>query len=156
MFKFTGIVMKYAPIGIGAAIAVTVGHSGAGVLFNLGKLMLTLYGALVVFILFVLVPIAMLFKVPIRQFLQGGQGAGADRVLDDVVRSGTAEGDAGDGVDRRAARIVAFVMPTGYSFNLDGIDALSRCRVDIRRAGRGRRHAAWSAARDDADADGDE
>ncbi len=50
MFKFTGIVMKYAPIGIGAAIAVTVGHSGLGVLVNLGKLILTLYGALVVFV----------------------------------------------------------------------------------------------------------
>src|SRR6476659_3772171 len=54
MFKFTGIVMKYAPIGIGAAMAVTVGHSGLGVLINLGKLVLTLYGALVVLMLFVL------------------------------------------------------------------------------------------------------
>ena len=48
MFKFTGIVMKFAPIGIGAAMAVTVGHSGLGVLGNLGKLVLTLYGALIV------------------------------------------------------------------------------------------------------------
>ncbi|HEX5963725.1 MAG TPA: cation:dicarboxylase symporter family transporter, partial [Gemmatimonadales bacterium] len=51
MFKFTGIVMKFAPIGIGAAIAVTVGHSGVSVLINLGKMVLTLYGALVVFVL---------------------------------------------------------------------------------------------------------
>ncbi len=51
MFKFTAIVMRYAPIGIGAAIAVTVGHSGLGVLINLGKLILTLYGALLVFVL---------------------------------------------------------------------------------------------------------
>src|SRR5678815_6055812 len=62
MFKFTGIVMKYAPIGIGAAIAVTVGHSGLGVLVNLGKLVLTLYGSLVVFMLCVLLPIALFFN----------------------------------------------------------------------------------------------
>ena len=54
MFKFTGLVMKYAPIGIGAAIAVTVGHSGLGVLKNLALLILTLYAALVVFLLAVL------------------------------------------------------------------------------------------------------
>ena len=54
MFKFVGIVMAYAPFGIGAAIAVTVGHSGIGVLQNLGKLVLTLYGALIVFVLVVL------------------------------------------------------------------------------------------------------
>ena len=66
MFKFTGIVMKFAPIGIGAAIAVTVGHSGLGVLRNLGKLVLTLYGALIVFVLVVLVPVALLARMPLR------------------------------------------------------------------------------------------
>jgi proton glutamate symport protein len=70
MFKFTGIVMKYAPIGIGAAIAVTVGHSGIGVLVNLGKLVLTLYAALVVFIVVALVPAALIARVPIRAFFQ--------------------------------------------------------------------------------------
>src|SRR6266516_5223589 len=69
IFKFTAIVMRYAPIGIGAAIAVTVGHSGLGVLLNLGKLILTLYGALIVLILVVFVPIAITFRVPIRRFL---------------------------------------------------------------------------------------
>ena len=59
MFKFVGIVMRYAPIGIGAAMAVTVGHSGIEVLVNLGKLVLTLYGALVVFVLVALVPAAL-------------------------------------------------------------------------------------------------
>ena len=54
--------MRYAPIGIGAAIAVTVGHSGLGVLINLGKLVLTLYGALVVFVLVVLLPVALLAR----------------------------------------------------------------------------------------------
>ena len=120
MFKFTGIVMKFAPIGIGAAMAVTVGHSGLGVLINLGKLILTLYGALVVLILFVLVPVAIIFKVPIRQFL---------RVVKEpaLIAFSTTSSEAAlpramqamesIGVPRR---IVAFVMPTGYSFNLDG------------------------------------
>ena len=62
MFKFTGIVMEFAPIGIGAAIAVTVGHSGLGVLINLGMLILTLYGALVVFVLVVLLPVALIVR----------------------------------------------------------------------------------------------
>ncbi|MBA3672043.1 MAG: cation:dicarboxylase symporter family transporter, partial [Gemmatimonadaceae bacterium] len=68
MFKFVGIVMKFAPFGIGAAIAVTVGKSGLGVLQNLGILVLTLYGSLIVFILLVLLPVALMFKVPIRRF----------------------------------------------------------------------------------------
>ncbi|HEX2724015.1 MAG TPA: cation:dicarboxylase symporter family transporter [Gemmatimonadaceae bacterium] len=120
MFKFTGIVMRYAPIGIGAAMAVTVGHSGLGVLVNLGKLVLTLYGALVVLMLFVLLPVAIIFKVPLRQFL---------RVVREpaLIAFSTTSSEAAlpramqamesIGVPRR---IVAFVMPTGYSFNLDG------------------------------------
>jgi proton glutamate symport protein len=120
MFKFTGIVMKYAPIGIGAAMAVTVGHSGLGVLINLGQLILTLYGALIVLILLVLLPIAIMFKVPIRDFL---------RVVKEpaLIAFSTTSSEAAlpramqamesIGVPRR---IVAFVMPTGYSFNLDG------------------------------------
>lgn len=70
MFKFTLIVMRFAPFGIGAAIAVTVGHSGLGVLLNLGKLILTLYGALIVFFLAVLLPVALLFRVPLRRFVR--------------------------------------------------------------------------------------
>src|SRR6476469_8763888 len=68
IFKYVGIVMKFAPIGIGAAIAVTVGHSGIGVLLNLGKLVGTLYAALVVFILAVLFPVALMFRVPLTTF----------------------------------------------------------------------------------------
>src|SRR5829696_3740437 len=120
MFKFTGIVMYYAPIGIGAAIAVTVGHSGIGVLRNLGLLILTLYGALVVFMLGVLLPIALLFKVPLRRFLTAVREPAAiafattssDAALPRVIQAMEAIG-----VPRR---IVAFVIPTGYSFNLDG------------------------------------
>src|SRR5436309_13524456 len=70
MFKFTGIVMKFAPIGIGAAIAVTVSTSGLGVLKNLGILVLTLYGALIAFVLLVLVPVMIIARVPIGRFLR--------------------------------------------------------------------------------------
>src|SRR5687768_15025605 len=70
MFKFTGVVMKFAPIGIGAAMAVTVGHSGLEILINLGKLILTLYGALIFFALAVLMPVALIARIPIRAFLR--------------------------------------------------------------------------------------
>ena len=120
MFKFTAIVMKFAPIGIGAAIAYTVGHSGLGVLSNLGKLVLTLYLALVVFIGVVLLPVAWLAGVPVRRFF----GAAKEPAL---IAFSTASSEAAlpramvqmeaIGVPRR---IVAFVIPTGYSFNLDG------------------------------------
>jgi proton glutamate symport protein len=120
MFKFTAIVMGFAPIGIGAAIAYTVGHSGLGVLSSLGKLVLTLYVALVVFIAFVLLPVAYLAGVPVRRFF----GAVKEPAL---IAFSTASSEAAlpkamvqmeaIGVPRR---IVAFVIPTGYSFNLDG------------------------------------
>jgi proton glutamate symport protein len=120
MFKFTGIVMKFAPIGIGAAIAVTVSHSGIGVLVNLGKLVLTLYGALVLFILLALVPAALLARVPLRAFIRmikepaliafatTSSEAALPKAMENMERLGVSR------------RIVAFVIPTGYSFNLDG------------------------------------
>jgi proton glutamate symport protein len=120
MFKFVGIVMKFAPFGIGAAIAVTVGKSGLGVLRNLGVLVLTLYGALIVFVLFVLLPIAIAFKVPIRRFWQATK---APWLLAFTTASSEAalplalQNMEKLGVPRR---IVSFVLPTGYSFNLDG------------------------------------
>ena len=120
IFKFVGIVMKFAPIGIGAAIAVTVGHSGIGVLLNLGKLVGTLYGALVVFIAGVLFPIAFFVRVPIRRLFNAVKEPA-------LIAFSTASSEAAlplalermeeMGVPRR---IVAFVLPTGYSFNLDG------------------------------------
>ncbi len=120
MFKFTMMVMRFAPIGIGAAIAVTVGQNGLGVLFNLGKLILTLYGALVVFFLAVFLPVALLFKVPLRRFIRAVRSpaliafstTSSEAALPLAMQSMEAIG-----VPRR---IVAFVMPTGYSFNLDG------------------------------------
>jgi proton glutamate symport protein len=120
MFKFVGIVMKFAPFGIGAAIAVTVGKSGIGVLRNLGVLVMTLYGALIVFVLLVLIPIALAFKVPLRRFWQATKQpwllafttASSEAALPLALQNMEALG-----VPRR---IVSFVLPTGYSFNLDG------------------------------------
>ena len=120
MFKFTGIVMRYAPIGIGAAMAVTVGHSGLGVLINLGQLILTLYGALVVLLLFVLLPIALMFKVPIKRFLAAVKEPALiafSTTSSEAALPRAMQAMESIGVPRR---IVAFVMPTGYSFNLDG------------------------------------
>jgi proton glutamate symport protein len=120
MFKFVGLVMAYAPIGIGAAIAVTVSKSGLGVLKSLGVLVGTLYGALIVFVLFVLLPVAILFKVPIKRFFRAVKepwliafsSASSEAALPLAM-----ERMEQLGVPRR---IVAFVLPTGYSFNLDG------------------------------------
>jgi proton glutamate symport protein len=120
MFKFTGIVMRYAPIGIGAAIAVTVGHGGLGVLSNLGKLVLTLYAALVVFGLTVLLPVAWLAKVPLGRFLRAVKEPALiafSTTSSEAALPRAMELMESIGVPRR---IVAFVMPTGYSFNLDG------------------------------------
>jgi proton glutamate symport protein len=120
MFKFTNLVMLFAPIGVGAAIAYTVGHTGLGVLVNLAKLMLALYVALLVFLLGVLLPILLVARVPLRKFLR----AIAEPA---TIAFGTASSEAAlpramecmeaFGIPRK---VVAFVMPTGYSFNLDG------------------------------------
>jgi proton glutamate symport protein len=120
MFKFTGIVMKFAPIGIGAAIAVTVSHSGIGVLVNLGKLVLTLYGALVVFVLVALVPVALLARVPLRAFIRMVKEPAL--IAFATTSSEAALPKAMENMERLGVprRIVAFVIPTGYSFNLDG------------------------------------
>jgi proton glutamate symport protein len=120
MFKFTGLVMYFAPIGIGAALAVTVGESGLGVLSNLAKLVATLYGALVVFVLCVLLPIAIMARVPVRAFWKWVKEPW-------LIAFSTASSEAALPVAMEhlekfgiPKRIVAFVLPTGYSFNLDG------------------------------------
>ncbi len=120
MFKFTDLVMKTAPFGIAAAMAVTVSNSGIGVLQPLLKLIGTLYGALLVFLVVVLVPVAMMARIPILGFWR--------KVKDPaLIAFSTTTSDAAlplalermmqFGVPRR---IVSFVLPTGYSFNLDG------------------------------------
>jgi proton glutamate symport protein len=120
MFKFTGIVMKFAPIGIGAAIGATIGKSGIHILGNLGILVGTLYGALVVFILGVLLPVLLLARIPVKRFWRWVREPW-------LIAFSTASSEAAlplamenmekFGVPRR---IVAFVLPAGYSFNLDG------------------------------------
>lgn len=120
MFSFTNIVMYFAPIGIGAAIAYTVGHMGIGVLLPLGKLLFTGYAALIVFLLLVLLPIAMLARLPLGRFLRAlaepATIAFATSTSEAALPRAMEEMEA-FGVPRR---IVAFVIPAGYSFNLAG------------------------------------
>jgi proton glutamate symport protein len=121
MFKFTGIVMKFAPIAVAAALAVTVGQPGGlQKLRSLALVVVTLYVALVAFGLFVLYPVARLARVPIGAFLAAVKEPA-------LIAFSTASSEAAlpKAMERMEAigvprRIVAFVMPTGYSFNLDG------------------------------------
>ena len=120
MFKFTNIVMYFAPIGVGAAIAYTVGHMGLGILVNLFQLLATLYVALIVFLLGVLLPIALIVGVPIKKFLAAI--AGPVSIAFATTSSEAALPRAMENLEKLGCprKIVAFVMPTGYSFNLDG------------------------------------
>jgi Na+/H+-dicarboxylate symporter len=120
MFKFTNIVMHYAPIGVGAAIAYTVGHGGLGVLYNLAWLVATLYAALTVLILGVFLPIALIFKVPIRKFIRAVKEPAV--IAFSTTSSEAALPRAMEVLERLGVprRIVSFVLPLGYSFNLDG------------------------------------
>ncbi len=120
MFKFTALVMAFAPFGIGGAIAYTVGRNGLGVLRGLGLLVGTLYIALVVFAVGVLWPVAAMARVPVRRFVNAikepwliafstaSSEAALPLAMEEMERFGVPR------------RIVAFVLPTGYSFNLDG------------------------------------
>ncbi|MGA3243589.1 MAG: cation:dicarboxylase symporter family transporter [Bacteroidota bacterium] len=120
MFKFTNIVMKYAPVGVAAAIAVTVGNKGLSVLINLGLLVMSLYIALIIFVVFVFGGVALMFRIPIRKFFNAVKEPA-------LIAFSTTSSEAALpkamlamealGVPRR---IVSFVIPTGYSFNLDG------------------------------------
>lgn len=120
MFKFTNIVMYYAPIGVGAAIAYTVGHGGLGVLYNLAWLVATLYCALAVLILGVFLPIALIFRVPIRKFIRAVKEPAV--IAFSTTSSEAALPRAMEVLERLGVprRIVSFVLPLGYSFNLDG------------------------------------
>ena len=120
MFKFTNYVMQFAPYGVGAAMAVTVGSKGLSVLKNLGMLILTLYGALAVFIIVVLGVVALLVRLPVRRFLRlvkepmllafttTSSESAFPKALENMERMGVPR------------RIVSFILPMGYSFNLDG------------------------------------
>ena len=120
MFKFTAFVMNFAPWGVGAAMAVTVGNKGIGVLRNLGLLILTLYGALGVFILIVLVPVAFMIRLPFKRFLQLVREPAM--LAFTTTSSESAFPKALENMERLGVprRIVSFILPLGYSFNLDG------------------------------------
>ena len=121
MFKFTNIIMYFAPFGVGAAIAVTVGHLGIDILKNLALLLVTLYLALITFILLVLLPIALwVAKIPIRKFIQAIKepvSIAFATTSSDSALPKALENMEKFGVPRK---IVSFVIPTGYTFNLDG------------------------------------
>ena len=120
MFSLTNLVMYFAPVGVGAAMAYTIGHLGIGVLLPLGKLLLTGYVALIAFVLLVFLPIARIAGLPIRRFVRAvaepatiafatsASSAALPRAMEEMEAFGVPR------------RIVAFVIPAGYSFNLDG------------------------------------
>ena len=120
MFRFTKIVMYFAPVGVGAAMAYTVGHLGIGILLPLGKLVLTAYGALIAFLLLVMYPIQLLARLPLKRFLalvaEPATIAFATSSSEAALPSAM-EAMEEYGVSRE---IVAFVIPAGYSFNLTG------------------------------------
>lgn len=143
MFEYTKYVMYFAPLGVGAAMAATVGAKGLGVLVGLGKLILTLYASLVVFVVLVLGAVILIFRIPLARFFR----AVRDPFL---LAFSTASSEAAFptamlnmerfGVPKH---IVSFVLPTGYSFNLDGTTLyLSLASVFVAQAAG--LHLAWS------------
>jgi Na+/H+-dicarboxylate symporter len=120
MFKFTNYVMLFAPIGVGAAMAHTIGTQGPGVLVNLGKLIGSLYLALVIFILLVFGLVIWIARIPLRQFVRAVREPATLAFA--TTSSESALPKAMESMERFGVprHIVGFVMPTGYSFNLDG------------------------------------
>jgi proton glutamate symport protein len=120
MFKFTNLVMLFAPIGVGAAMAYTVGHLGVDILKNLFMLLMSLYIALLAFLFLILLPIALYLKVPLKKFIEAikepvsiafattSSDAALPKAMENMERFGVPR------------KVVSFVIPTGYSFNLDG------------------------------------
>src|SRR5213082_1863706 len=120
MFKFTNYVMMFAPFGVGAAMAHTIGTQGLGVLVNLGNLVLSLYLALIIFIVLVFGLVIFIIRVPLRQFVRAVREPAALAFA--TTSSESALPKAMQAMERIGVpkHIVGFVMPTGYSFNLDG------------------------------------
>ena len=120
MFKFTNYVMMFAPIGVGAAMAHTIGTQGPGVLVNLGKLIGSLYLALVIFILSIFGLVIWIARIPLRQFVRAVREPAALAFA--TTSSESALPKAMESMERFGvpSHIVGFVMPTGYSFNLTG------------------------------------
>src|SRR5437667_2409488 len=120
MFKFTNYVMLFAPIGVGAAMAHTIGTQGLGVLLNLGKLIASLYLALAIFIVLIFGLVIWIVRVPLRQFVRAVREPAALAFA--TTSSESALPKAMESMERFGVprHIVGFVMPTGYSFNLTG------------------------------------
>ena len=120
MFKFTQLVMYFAPFAVFAAIAYSIGNMGLEILVNLFKLLATLYASLIIFLLVVLWPVAIMFKIPVRKFLS--KIAEPVTIAFATTSSESALPIAMERMEEFGVprKIVAFVMPTGYSFNLDG------------------------------------
>ena len=120
MFKFAGVIMKFAPFGVGAALAVTVGQQGPEILLNLGKLVLTLYGTLIIFIVVVFGAVIWIAKIPLKPFFRAvrepftiafataNSESALPKAFENMERLGVPRGTVG------------FVLPAGYTFNLDG------------------------------------
>lgn len=120
MFKFTNIVMYFAPAAVGAALAYTVAQSGASVLLNLGKLVATYYGALGVLAVGVMVPVLLLCRISVKKFARAVAEPASIAFATSASEAGlprAMEAMEAFGVPRE---VVAFVMPAGYSFNMDG------------------------------------
>jgi proton glutamate symport protein len=120
MFRYTRYVMYLAPLGVAGAMAATVSQNGPAVLVQLGKLVLTTYGAQVLFVICVLLPVAMIARVPVKRFFNAAKEPF-------VIAFSTASSESAlplalENMEKFGApkHIVAFVLPTGYSFNLDG------------------------------------
>jgi proton glutamate symport protein len=120
MFQFTNIVMYMAPLAVGAALAYTVAEAGITSMISLGKLLLTLYAALLAFVVVGLLPAAWIARVPVRRFAQS-----VAEPATIAFATSTSEAALPLAIERMEemgvpARIVGFVLPTGYSFNLTG------------------------------------
>ncbi len=120
MFQFTSLVMYLAPLAVGAALAYTIAHAGAGSMVSLGKLVLTLYVSLAVFVVVGLLPAALIARVPLRRFI-----AAVAEPATIAFATSTSEAALPVALERMEecgvpARIVGFVLPAGYSFNLTG------------------------------------
>ncbi len=120
MFKFTNIVMYFAPFGVGAAIAHSTAELGIDILFALGKLLLTLYAALIVFVAGVLVPVMIFCRIPIKNFFKAVSEPVS--IAFATTSSESALPKAMENMEKIGVprHIVSFVLPTGYTFNLDG------------------------------------
>ncbi len=120
MFKFTNYVMMFAPLGVGAAMAHTIGTQGPGVLVNLGKLIGSLYLALIIFIVAIFGAVIWIARIPLRQFFRAVREPAALAFA--TTSSESALPKAMQAMERFGVppSIVGFVMPTGYSFNLTG------------------------------------